>query len=91
MISQNAGKAKKKPVEVEILLYTGENIEEVAKFLGYEPVETFGGFTIETLESSVKHQVSHYVSEGDVVIKGVQGEFYACKPDIFEQTYEVVE
>ena len=30
-------------------------------------------------------------SEGDYIIKGVQGEFYACKPDIFEQTYEVAE
>lgn len=31
------------------------------------------------------------VTDGDYIIKGVQGEFYPCKPDIFKQTYEVVE
>ena len=30
----------------------------------------------------------HICTEGDYIIKGVQGEFYSCKPDIFEQTYE---
>ena len=30
----------------------------------------------------------HICTEGDYIIKGVQGEFYPCKPDIFEQTYE---
>jgi hypothetical protein len=35
--------------------------------------------------------VKHIATEGDWIIKGVQGEFYACKPDIFEQTYEKVE
>lgn len=32
----------------------------------------------------------HHVSSGDYIIRGVKGELYACKPDIFEQTYEVV-
>ena len=31
------------------------------------------------------------VSDGDYIIKGVQGEFYPCKPEIFEQTYEIIE
>ena len=31
---------------------------------------------------------THICSKGDYIIKGVQGEFYPCKPDIFEQTYE---
>ena len=34
--------------------------------------------------------VKHIATEGDWIIKGVQGEFYPCKPDIFEQTYEEV-
>lgn len=33
----------------------------------------------------------HEVTEGDWIIKGVAGEFYPCKPDIFEATYEKVE
>ena len=44
-------------------------------FLGY----------IDTLE------VGHIVLPGDWIIKGVKGDFYPCKPDIFEQTYEFVE
>lgn len=40
---------------------------------------------IETLEGV------HQVTDGDWIIKGVKGEFYPCKPDIFEQTYEKVE
>ena len=34
-------------------------------------------------------QVQHIASKGDWIIKGVKGEFYPCKPDIFEQTYEL--
>ena len=40
---------------------------------------------IKTLEGN------HLASVGDYIIKGVQGEFYPCKPDIFEQTYEEVQ
>lgn len=40
---------------------------------------------IKTLEGIME------VSNGDYIIKGVQGEFYPCKPDIFEATYEAVE
>lgn len=40
---------------------------------------------IETLEGG------HIVCPGDLIIKGIQGEFYPCKPDIFEKTYESVE
>lgn len=33
----------------------------------------------------------HHVSDGDWIIKGVKGEFYPCKPDIFEATYDIVQ
>ena len=47
------------------------------------PVSGAGPFGwIETLEGG------HLVTSGDWIITGVQGEMYACKPDIFEQTYE---
>ena len=43
-----------------------------------------GGLTIDTLEGKMT------AADGDFVIKGVKGEFYPCKPDIFEKTYEPV-
>lgn len=46
------------------------------------------GIHIKTLEDGPKSQVSHWAMPGDWVIKGVQGEFYPCKPDIFAATYE---
>ena len=41
--------------------------------------------TIQTLEGKM------YAGEGDYIVKGIKGEYYPCKPDIFEQTYEKVE
>lgn len=49
-----------------------------------EKVKKEGGFTIPTLEGDMK------ATFGDWIIKGVNGEFYPCKPDIFEKTYEEV-
>lgn len=46
--------------------------------------ERFGGLMIHTLEGDMR------ASFGDYIIKGVNGEHYACKPDIFEKTYEKV-
>lgn len=45
------------------------------------------GYSIGTLESREGHEVT----PGDFVITGVKGECYACKPDIFEMTYELAE
>jgi len=42
-------------------------------------------WSIATLEGS------HVVSKGDYIIKGIKGEFYPCKPDIFELTYDAVD
>lgn len=47
-----------------------------------------GGIFIETLESKGS---KHFASFGDYIIKGVKGEFYACKPDIFEMTYDKID
>lgn len=48
------------------------------------------GMTIETLEDGKDKRAKHVASIGDYIIKGVKGEFYPCKPDIFEMTYEPV-
>lgn len=84
----NPKKYKKKPVEVEAIQWTRENtIEELKKFFnGAEAylLPEMQRISIKTLEGTMIAEV------GDYIIKGVQGEFYPCKPDIFEQTYEEV-
>lgn len=86
-------KFRKKPVEVEAINWTGKNLDEVLDFCEgsatYEAMSSGGGsIVIETLESSKELKTRHSASIGDWIIKGVKGEFYPCKPDIFEQTYE---
>ena len=72
---------RKKPVVIEAMQLNVENKDEVAEWC--EGVaDTSGGVYIKTLEGEM------HASEGDFVIKGVNGEFYPCKPDIFEKTYE---
>ena len=81
-------KYRKKPVVIEAILFVdrdsySEAKEFVGKALKYDYQEPDMPF-IETLEGNMA------ISKGDYIIKGVQGEFYPCKPDIFEQTYELV-
>ena len=80
-------KYRKKPVIVEAVIWTGNNIDEV-KELAKSAVENIifvnNNLYIETLEGNMN------VSVGDYIIKGIAGEFYPCKPDIFKETYETV-
>ncbi len=81
-------KARKKPVVVEAIVATVENMKEIKEFTGdegliYDPLTDT--YYIRTLEGDMK------ISSGDYIIKGVAGEFYPCKPDIFHETYELVE
>lgn len=93
-------KARKKPVVIEAIQWTGDNLQDVREFVGdylfefktqtinlkkQEVKERTAGIKIKTLEGD------HHANIGDYIIKGVQGEFYPCKPDIFKETYEVVE
>lgn len=82
-------KFRKKPVVVDAIQWTGKNTEEIEKFVGKKlkkdkVFSTIGIITllIPTLESP------HEASVGDWIIKGVEGEFYPCKPDIFVKTYD---
>lgn len=78
-------KFRKKPVVIEAIQYTGENGLDIAIFCKGTPLKTFGdSIIIPTLEGH------HRADAGDWIIKGVKGEFYPCKPDIFEATYEAV-
>lgn len=76
---------RKKPVVIEAMKYDGWNMNELAGFVG-----TSLSFTrtpekpifISTLAGEMQGDV------GDWIIRGVKGEFYPCKPDIFEATYD---
>ena len=79
-------KYRKKPVIVEAIKYTLDSSKDVFDFakgkVRHDLLPRSTDLRIETLEGTMR------VSIGDYIIKGVQGEFYPCKPDIFEQTYE---
>ena len=91
-------KYRKKPVIIEAVefVYTTEGIEQLKKFCGpalgeikkQQHLGALAEAEIGTLEDGVHLTVKHIATEGDYIIRGVQGEFYACKPDIFWQTYE---
>lgn len=78
---------RKRPIIVEALQYTGENALALWEFAGKSLIRGYASSQpiIKTLEGNLT------VSVGDYVIKGVLGEFYPCKPKIFEETYEEVE
>lgn len=83
-------KARKKPVIVEFEVFEGYT-PELEAWLG----NAYGGMDgsemiIQTLEDGSKGQAKHVASPGDIIIKGVRGEFYPCKPDIFWETYEEI-
>lgn len=80
-------KYRTKPVEIEAVRWTGQNVNEVVDFAqgGTRKIlfQEYGMF-IETLEGRMK------ADEGDYIIRGLKGEYYPCKPDIFEMKYEAV-
>ena len=80
-------KYQKKPVIIEAIQWTGDNYEEVKWFIPNTILarkNAKGELAIGTLEGVMT------ASKGDFIIRGVHGEYYPCKPDIFEETYEKV-
>ena len=80
----------KKPVAIEAIQLTDDNHSEIIQWLSSYNVESytlesidFPRLYIKTLEGVMKANV------GDYIIKGVKNEFYPCKPEIFEMTYEL--
>lgn len=82
-------KFRKKPVVIEAEQFTEENKDRAFKFITCNHYADFKDgspiIKIDTLEGEMTAVL------GDWIIKGVKGEFYPCKPDIFEATYEAVE
>lgn len=94
---------RKKPVIIEAIQWTGDNEIQIMDFVGctlnvekppqqiqhlLDPPDSAWQLGIPTLEDGKYGQVAHIASRMDWIIKGVAGEFYPCKPDIFEKTYE---
>jgi len=81
-------KYRKKPVVIEAIQFFDNTdcLCELAEFMGSVKAsyENKPQVLIETLEGTMA------VNEGDYIIKGINGEFYPCKPDIFHKTYEAV-
>lgn len=86
---------RKKPVVIEAMLFTQESVSAIDHWLIANGLDGKCGWQgdgvgkttsllISTLEGMMR------ADEGDWIIKGVNGEFYPCKPDIFEATYEAV-
>lgn len=88
-------KFRKKPVVIDAHrigddgwpdeIWQGVNDQEIILYLESMNGETFGHVEIQTLEGVMRGNV------GDWIIRGVNGEFYPCKPDIFAKTYEAAE
>lgn len=84
-------KYRKKPVVIDALLVEQgyRNLDDITDFIGIDnlcPIERRPDYTlkIRTLEGDMA------VTPGDYIIKGVAGEFYPCKPDIFRETYDLL-
>ena len=79
-------KFRKKPVVIEAKQYTGDNGQEIADFMHRQRHALQGTkLLIGTLGGIMSADIN------DWIIRGVQGEYYPCKPDIFDKTYERVE
>lgn len=78
---------KKKPVVIEAVQWLGDNFEVINEWSGGQvdyKHSTTGSISVKTLEGVM------WANRGDYIIKGVKGEFYPCKPDIFAATYDEV-
>ena len=75
-------KYRKKPVIIEAIQWDGKNLSEIDDFVGESIANKGTTLIIHTLEGDMEASINDYI------IKGVNGEFYPCKPDIFYKTYE---
>lgn len=101
MSAVTVGKAVKKPVEIEFIVWSG-GAEEAATIIGW--IEENGGEASYLEENDIlaedgftDEHIEIYTLEGVMtafagsrIIRGVQGEFYPCKPDIFTETYDII-
>lgn len=79
---------RKKPIIIQAVQWKGNNFKELLNFCGSDRVKMStkhpGSLEIETMEGVM------LAAPGDYIIKGVKGEFYPCKPDVFSETYDEI-
>lgn len=80
-------KYRKKPIVIDAIIWDGNNFNEIIyNFPGIICAQRDDNIlSIQTLEGVMNANV------GDYIIRGIKGEFYPCKPDIFEMTYDGIE
>ena len=88
-------KYRKKPVEIEAYKFDGSSSEagKIKKWMEIGEYPKRGGIGTQDLGRIIEIQTLEGVitaRAGDWIIKGVEGEFYPCKPDIFKKNYEKV-
>lgn len=88
---------QKEPVIIEAVQWTGLNLEEIKEFVGKRLIYQISDAAWEVGKGAphVLMQIYtlegiHHVTVNDYIIKGIKGEFYPCKPDIFEESYHEV-
>lgn len=80
-------KYRSKPTIKEAIQWTGDNFHHIAEFCGLNKINITADMqtiVIPTLEGSMGASI------GDYIIRGIKGEFYPCKPDVFNLTYEEI-
>ena len=84
---------RKKPVVIEAIKWDGKikTLHQLQSMGMETSIYSVGDAVIEIINLHIKTlEGEHYAQVGDWIIKGVKGDFYPCKPDIFEQTYDLV-
>lgn len=88
--SGKPGQVRRKPVKIVFMVWDGTNLEEIRNFTGgrarqkEEQAESYK-LLIDTLEGEMT------AKQGDAIIKGVEGEVYACDPKVFFKTYDFID
>lgn len=91
---------RKKPVIIESVQLSADNFDDVCNFIGSTPEQEINpNYGVDENGNTNEHYIGVYIDtlegkmfarNGDYIIKGIQGEFYPCKPDIFEKTYDLI-
>ena len=81
---------RKRPVVIEAVQWTGDNLDELCKLEDFKLNYTYVNGNFDKVLGVYSLEGIMWASVGDYIIKGIKGEFYPCKPDIFKETYEEV-
>jgi hypothetical protein len=97
MAMQKPIAARKKPIEIQTIRWTGDNHAAVVAFTGdhFEVLDAVDRAAGDDPEATAQiydrlHSTWVLVYTGDWIIQGVKGELYPCRPDVFAETYELV-